>query len=105
MSRTLAMQFINSRKFKEREIFTAKDICKYTKTDAFSAYNAIEVMMSEDWVVRISRDEQGNNRYVRTNQASKILRLKWRKENCGELAYYKGMHFFGNADTGWRPAL
>ena len=105
MNKATGMTFMDCEKFKSYTIFSVADICDRTGVTRQVANNAVEQMLSDGVVCVVGKDREGRQRYIRANQASKILREKWRQGNVGELAYYKGFHWFGNANTNWRGSL
>jgi len=104
MTKKVAMDFVNTQKFKTWETFTVNDIINRTGCDKGAAYNAIETLMSMDMIIKACK-VRGVTKYVRSHQLSSYMHMAWRSEDCGEKEYYKGMHFLGNEDTGWRGAL
>jgi len=85
--------------------FTKSDMSTRLKQSNEFAMDAIRVMLLDDVIVPTVKDSKGNERFIKSSECRKLIIKKWRKENVGELAYYKGFNHFGNADTGWRGAL
>jgi len=85
--------------------FTKSDMSTRLKQSNEFAMDAIRVMLLDGVIVPTVKDSKGNERFIKSSESRKLIIKKWRKENVGELAYYKGFNHFGNADTGWRGAL
>lgn len=104
LSDVIAM-FCRTEMFRSGTPFTRSDFCNRTKESANRAAKCIEIMHDKDIIMRTTSDQKGHNRYIPASSRRKLLTKKWRSENAGELAYYKGFNHLGNADTGWRGAL
>lgn len=85
--------------------FTKSDMSTRLKQSNEFAMEAIKVMLLDGVIVATVKDSKGNERFIKSSESRKLIIKKWRKENVGELAYYKGFNHFGNANTGWRGAL
>lgn len=85
--------------------FTKSDMSTRLKQSNEFAMDAIRVMLLDGVIVPTVKDSKGNERFIKSSESRKLIIKKWRKENVGELAYYKGFNHFGNADTGWRGSL
>jgi len=100
-----ALCFMRTEIFKGGNLFTRSDVSNRTKQRLSIVVKAIEWLLDREIVAKTIKDQKGNQRYVKTGGARKLLMKKWRSENVGELAYYKGFNNFGNADTSWRGSL
>ena len=105
MTKEVAMKFMETEKFKSYTTFSVADMMDKMQVNRGAVHNAIETMISKGYIIQLGGDYNGYRRYVKSGQASNLLKQKWRNKNVGELAYYKGFHWFGNADTGWRGSL
>lgn len=97
--------YMRTESFRSGTPFTKSDMAARLKRSNEFAMDAIRVMLLDDLIVPTVNDCKGNERFVKSGIGRKIIIKKWRTENVGELAYYKGFNHLGNADTGWRGAL
>ena len=100
-----ALCFMRTETFKSGGPFSRSDVSNRTKQKLTIVIKAIEWLVDREVIGKTIKDNKGNQRYVKAGGARKLLMQRWRKENVGELAYYRGFNNFGNADTGWRGSL
>lgn len=97
--------YVRTESFQSGTPFTKSDMSARLKQSNEFAMDAIRVMLLDDIIVPTVKDAKGNERFVKSGRCRKLIIKKWRAENVGELAYYKGFNNFGNADTNWRGSL
>lgn len=105
MTKEVAMRFMETEMFKSYTPFSVADMMDKMKVNRGAVHNAVDTMLTKGLIKQLGGNMNTHRRYVKAGQASQLLKQKWRNKNVGELAYYKGFHWFGNADTGWRGSL
>jgi DNA-binding transcriptional MocR family regulator len=105
MTKEVAMKFMDTERFLSFTPFSVADMMDKMQVNRGAVHNAIETMLTKGYIRQIGGNINSNRQYVRAGQAAQLLKKKWRSKNVGEIAYYKGFHWFGNADSGWRGSL
>lgn len=101
----IAEWFTGTIMYKSGVAFSASDVSAKTGADHKLCSYAVQHMVDRNIAVPTTNDSHGHPRYIKFAAGKKLIVKKWRKQNVGEIIYYKGMHHLGNGEAGWRGAL